>query len=93
MIRTAANTTGDTFATIKTVNSAAGPFFSIRLEREELPNMRLQIAHSDIDRKTKEGISDAEVLERHLAQSLARFGFTKQDLSESVFIENYTGNK
>jgi hypothetical protein len=80
MIRTATNTTGDTFATIETVDSVAGPFFNIRLFREELPDMRLQIAHSDIERRTKEEISEAEVLERHLVQSLARFGFTRGDL-------------
>ena len=80
MIRTATNTLGDTFATIETVNSAAGPFFNVRLFREELPDMRLQIAHSDIERRTKEDISQAEVLERHLVQSLARFGFTRGDL-------------
>jgi hypothetical protein len=79
-MRTATNTTGDTFATIETVNSDAGPFFNIRLSREELPDMRLQIAHSDIEKRTKEEISEAEVLERHLVQSLARFGFTRGDL-------------
>jgi len=44
--------------------------------------MRLQIAHSDIERRTKEEISEAEVLERHLVQSLARFGFTRGDLKQ-----------
>jgi len=81
-MRTATNTTGDTFATIETVNSGAGPFFNVRLEREGLPYMRLQIAHSDIEPRTKRHESQDDLIENHLAQSLARFGFTKDDLKQ-----------
>ena len=82
MIRTATNTTGDTFATIETVDSAAGPFFNVRLFREELPDMRLQIAHSDIEPRTKRHENQDDLIENHLVQSLARFGFTRGDLKQ-----------
>jgi len=81
-MRTATNTLGDTFATIETVNSDAGPFFNVRLEREGLPYMRLQIAHSDIEPRTKRHENQDDIIENHLAQSLARFGFTKEDLKQ-----------
>lgn len=81
-MRTATNTLGDTFATIETVNSGAGPFFNVRLEREGLPYMRLQIAHSDIEPRTKRHESQDDLIENHLAQSLARFGFTRDDLKQ-----------
>ena len=82
MIRTAINTTGDTLATIETVDSASGPFFNIRLFREELPAMRLQIAHSDIEPRTKRHENQDDLIENHLMQSLARFGFTRGDLKQ-----------
>ena len=81
-MRTATNTLGDTFATIETVNSDAGPFFNVRLEREGLSYMRIQIAHSDIEPRTKRHENQNDLIENHLAQSLARFGFTKEDLKQ-----------
>lgn len=82
MTRTALNKLGDTFATIETVYSGAGPFFNIRLEREGLPYMRLQVAHSDIEPRTRRHENQDDLVEDHLAQSLARFGFTKEDLKQ-----------
>ena len=82
MTRTAINKLGDTFATIETVHSGAGPFFNIRLEREGLPYMRIQVAYSDIETRTRRHENQEDLIEDHLAQSLARFGFTKEDLKQ-----------
>ena len=83
-MRTATNSLGD-LATIKTVTTPGGTFYSVRIYTEEAGGdepYRLQIAHSDADKKTNAALSDEQVLQKHLATSLARYGFTAKDLKQ-----------
>jgi hypothetical protein len=83
-MQTATNSLGD-LATIKTVTTAGGTFYSVKIYTEEAGSdepYRLQIAHSDADKKTNASLSDEQVLQKHLATSLARYGFTTKDLKQ-----------
>ena len=83
-MRTATNSLGD-LATIKVVTTAGGTFYSVKIYTEEAGGdepYRLQIAHSDADKKTNAALSDEQVLQKHLATSLARYGFTAKDLKQ-----------
>jgi len=83
-MRTATNSLGD-LATIKTVTTPGGTFYSVKIYTEEAGGdepYRLQIAHSDADKKTNAALSDEQVLQKHLATSLARYGFTAKDLKQ-----------
>ena len=84
MRTTATNSLGD-LATIKTVTTAGGTFYSVKNYTEEAGGeepYRLQIAHSDADKKTRADLSDNEILQKHLETSLARYGFTAKDLKQ-----------
>jgi len=84
MKKTATNSLGD-LATIKEVTTAGGTFFSVKIYTEEVGGgepYRLQIAHSDADRKTKAELTEAQILQQHLETSLARYGFTRKDLTQ-----------
>jgi len=84
MKKTATNSLGD-LATIKTVTTPGGTFYSVKIYTEEAGGdepYRLQIAHSDADKKTNAALSDEQVLQKHLATSLARYGFTAKDLKQ-----------
>jgi hypothetical protein len=83
-MKTATNSLGD-LATIKTVTTPGGTFYSVKIYTEEAGGdepYRLQIAHSDADKKTNAALSDEQVLQKHLATSLARYGFTAKDLKQ-----------
>jgi len=83
-MKTAKNSLGD-LATIKTVTTAGGTFYSVRIYTEESGSdepYRLQIAHADADKKANATLSDEQVLQKHLATSLARYGFTAKDLKQ-----------
>ena len=83
-MKTATNSLGD-LATIKTVTTAGGTFYNVKIYTEEAGGdepYRLQIAHSDADKKTNTALSDEQVLQKHLATSLARYGFTAKDLKQ-----------
>jgi len=82
--KTATNSLGD-LATIKTVTTGGGTFYSVRIYTEESGSdepYRLQIAHADADRKTKAELTDSQILQKHLETSLARYGFTRKDLKQ-----------
>ena len=84
MRTTATNSLGD-LATIDTVTTGGGTFYNVRIYTEEAGGdepYRLQIAHSDADKKTRADLSDEQVLQKHLATSLARYGFTAKDLKQ-----------
>lgn len=84
MKTTATNSLGD-LATIDTVTTGGGTFYNVRIYTEEAGGdepYRLQIAHSDADKKTRADLSDEQVLQKHLATSLARYGFTAKDLKQ-----------
>ena len=83
-MRTATNSLGD-LATIKTVTTPGGTFFSVKIYTEEAGGAepyRLQIAHADADRKTKAELTDSQILQQHLETSLARYWFTRKDLTQ-----------
>jgi hypothetical protein len=83
-MQTVTNSLGD-LATIKVVTTAGGTFYSVKIYTEEAGSdepYRLQIAHSDADKKTNASLSDEQVLQKHLATSLARYGFTTKDLKQ-----------
>ena len=83
-MKTATNSLGD-LATIKVVTTPGGTFYNVRIYTEEAGGdepYRLQIAHSDADKKTNAALSDEQVLQKHLATSLARYGFTAKDLKQ-----------
>lgn len=83
-MRTATNSLGD-LATICSVTTAGGTFYNVRIYTEEAGGdepYRLQIAHSDAEKKTNAALSDEQVLQKHLATSLARYGFTAKDLKQ-----------
>jgi hypothetical protein len=83
-MKTAINSLGD-LATIRTVTTAGGTFYSVKIYTEEAGGdepYRLQIAHADADKKTNAALSDEQVLQKHLATSLARYGFTAKDLAQ-----------
>ena len=83
-MKTATNSLGD-LATIKTVTTAGGTFYNVRIYTEGAGGdepYRLQISHSDADKKANATLSDEQVLQKHLATSLARYGFTAKDLKQ-----------
>ena len=83
-MRTATNSLGD-LATIKTVTTGGGTFYSVRIYTDEVGSgepYRLQIAHSDADKKTRSDLTDGQILQKHLETSLARYGFTAKDLTK-----------
>ena len=83
-MKTATNSLGD-LATIKTVTTAGGTFYNVRIYTEGAGGdepYRLQISHSDADRKTKAELTDSQILQKHLETSLARYGFTRKDLKQ-----------
>ena len=82
--KTATNSLGD-LATIQTVTTAGGTFYSVKIYTEEAGGdepYRLQIAHADADKKTRADLSDNEILQKHLETSLARYGFTAKDFKQ-----------
>jgi hypothetical protein len=81
---TITNSFGD-LATVKVVTTAGGTFYSVKIYTEEAGGdepYRLQISHADADKKTNASLSDEQVLQKHLATSLARYGFTAKDLKQ-----------
>ena len=83
-MKTATNSLGD-LATIKVVTTAGGTFYNVKIYTEGTGGdepYRLQIAHADADKKTNAALSDEQVLQKHLATSLARYGFTAKDLTK-----------
>jgi hypothetical protein len=82
MKTTATNSLGD-LATIKTVTTAGGTFYSVRIYTDDTQEpYRLQIAHSDAERRTPTAQSNGQILQQHLETSLARYGFTAKDLAK-----------
>lgn len=82
MKKTATNSLGD-MATIDTVTTAGGTFFSVKIYTEGTIGgepYRLQIAHADADKRTKANLTEEQILQGLLESSLARYGFTSKDL-------------
>ena len=89
-MKTVSNALGD-MATINTVTTRGGTFFSVKIYTEEVfTNLvkgttggepyRLQIAHADADKRTKANLTEEQILQELLESSLARYGFTSKDL-------------
>ena len=79
---TATNSLGD-LATIKTVTTAGGTFFNVKIYTEDTQEpYRLQISHAEAERRTKSELTEAQILQQHLETSLARYGFTHKDLTQ-----------
>lgn len=81
-MRTATNSLGD-LATIKTVTTGGGTFYSVKIYTGDTQEpYRLQISHAEAERKTKSELTEAQILQQHLETSMARYGFTRKDLTQ-----------